>query len=191
MGGDLYRAGDHSSGNFLGNVILSGSYAGQWNPRSEPRNAYYLWSKKPMPKNAVLIRPNLYDSDRFHIVIYNYQGLDSVRLDVSDLNWKAGDTYELRSVQDYFRDIMKGTYSGNGSISVKMNGHTVMKPTDWRTPDSTFPEFGVFVLSRIRTAGLSLSDKKLGRGPKPDYNHKVKDERQSTGSGLHIPALRG
>jgi hypothetical protein len=59
---------------------------------------------------------------------------------------KQGDHYELHNVQDYFNDVISGTYDGQ-KIDLPMTDHTVAQPLglDFK-PDSSFPEFGAFLL---------------------------------------------
>jgi len=59
---------------------------------------------------------------------------------------QPGQAYELRNVQDYFGDVVTGTYDGS-AIQVPMTNHTVAQPLGLDfAPDSTFPEFGAFVV---------------------------------------------
>ncbi|MEZ5428757.1 MAG: hypothetical protein R2747_21110 [Pyrinomonadaceae bacterium] len=101
----------------------------------------------------VFVRPNAYDPKRSNVIIYNWDLTNTVTVDVSSV-LNPGDTYELRSVQDYFGDVTTGTYSGQ-PISVSMVGRTQAKPigydqvSSWYhdpLQPSTFPMFGAFVL---------------------------------------------
>jgi hypothetical protein len=103
----------------------------------------------------IVVKPNRYDAKRAHITIYNWDKAATVGVDVSSI-LNSGDTYELRNAQDYFGDIIRGTYSG-GSLLVPMTGRTRAKPIGYDQTSSwyhdpihpnTFPEFGVFVLIR-------------------------------------------
>jgi hypothetical protein len=145
IGGTLARQGKHSHGLFDANVVV-GKYVGNWTPDSEPLNSYLSWNRS---FNAAIVRQNKYDAARYNVIIYNFKKQSSVSVDISPLGWQTGATYELRNVQDYFKDIVRGTYTGNGKIAVPMEGHTVAKPIGWPAPTSTFPEFGVFVLVRL------------------------------------------
>lgn len=101
----------------------------------------------------VFIEPNQYDPDRFTVVVYNYGGAATAQVNLSP-HLSPGDRYELRNVQDYFGDIVSGTYSGS-SISLGMN-RTRAKPRGYDgapwihdpLQDNTFPKLGVFVLIR-------------------------------------------
>ena len=87
-------------------------------------------------------------------------------VDISSLGLSIGDIYQLHNVEDYFNDIISGTYSGN-PITIPMTGHTVQQPVGYLfdlnndltvpvpTPLSTFPEFGAFVLMKT---SVSLGD---------------------------------
>ncbi|MBF0388118.1 MAG: cadherin-like domain-containing protein, partial [Candidatus Omnitrophica bacterium] len=75
---------------------------------------------------------------------------EAERISIGDL-LKPGDTYELRNAQDYFGDVITGTYNG-GPITVPMTGRTVAKPVMGTAQASTFPEFGAFVLIKTSVA---------------------------------------
>ena len=94
--------------------------------------------------------PNPYNPRRRLIVIYNWDRMSTVALDVSGFLWRRGDRYTLRNVADYYGDVAHGTYDGGGSIAVAMTGRTISIPYGYSSPlaASTFPEFGVFVLDR-------------------------------------------
>ncbi|NLG99503.1 MAG: hypothetical protein GX491_19280 [Chloroflexi bacterium] len=100
----------------------------------------------------VFIRPNQYEAGRANITIYNWSHQETVTLTANDLegvDLKPGDRYELHNVQDYFEDVITGTFDGNRLV-IPMTGHTVAQPIglDFK-PNTTFPEFGAFVLIRI------------------------------------------
>lgn len=99
---------------------------------------------------SIFVRKNLYEPDRANIIIYNWDKNPAVQITSSQLGnfIKAGDKYELRNGADYYHDIITGIYDGN-SISIPMTGRTLASIQDTRGEvdlDSTFPEFGVFVL---------------------------------------------
>lgn len=103
-----------------------------------------------MPTEAkYFLKQNQYDPNRANLIIYNWPKSNTVSVDVSSI-LAPGDTYKLINVQDYFNDVIAGTYSG-GNLSVPMIGHTVAKPIgyDQVLGNSTFPEFGVFVIKRM------------------------------------------
>lgn len=135
---------------FTGNQFYAREFAG-FNPNSYPGNTFQAAIPAPKPStNKVVVRPNQYESGRANITIYNWQNLGTVSVPVSGI-LNSGDTYQLRNVQDYFSDIITGTYNGSGSISVSMTGRTIAKPLKYNAPASSFPEFGGFVLLKTGT----------------------------------------
>jgi hypothetical protein len=126
--------------------------------RSEfPQNTFFPVTAfpdyPPVPtQNFISIRRNPYESNRSHIVIYNWLKSNTVSVNVSSV-LNAGDSYELHNSQNYFGDVIQGTYSG-GLLSIPMTGRTVAAPYGRPAPLTTFPEFGVFVL--IKTSGSSV-----------------------------------
>jgi len=104
--------------------------------------------------NKIIFQPNQYDSNRANIIIYNWQNLNTVNIDISSLGWQSGDNYELHSAQNYFGDVVFGTYGGTPlSIDMSASKHSVAIP--YGAPQAigtnTFPKFGAFVL--VRTSG--------------------------------------
>lgn len=98
--------------------------------------------------NVVFVRPNIYEAKRANIIIYNWQLLPSVNIDVSSI-LSVGDAYEVRNVQDYFGSpIVSDVYTG-GNISIPMTAITPPVPIGgWPggAPPATGPEFNAFVL---------------------------------------------
>jgi hypothetical protein len=94
----------------------------------------------------VFLRPNQYEQGRVHIIVYNWDLLNEVDVDVSSL-LQVGARYEVRSAQDYLgAPALSGTYNG-GSLRLPMKGLQVARPVGYDyTPQSTAPEFNVFVL---------------------------------------------
>jgi hypothetical protein len=115
------------------------------------RNSTYIDAAPAGTKH--FLQPNRYDSRRANLIIYNWDQLNTVGIDVSSV-LSPGDTYELRNVQDYFGDVITGTYSG-GDLQITMTGRNRAKPigydqvTAWYhdpLQPNTFPIFGAFVL---------------------------------------------
>ncbi len=107
----------------------------------------------------VFLRPNRFDpKNRANIIIYNWDGLAAVTVDLSSF-LNPGDEYELRNVQDYFGDVIRGVF-GSGfaaskTISIPMTGRSMARPIGYDQVSSwyhdplqvnTFPQFGAFVL---------------------------------------------
>lgn len=101
------------------------------------------------PENNVsIVRQNEYEPDKGTITIYNWEDLDNVSIDASEV-LAEGDTYEIIDTQNYFGDpIATGTYNGT-SLSVPMTSTDVAEligddvPVQ---PEHTGKEFGSFIL---------------------------------------------
>jgi hypothetical protein len=111
------------------------------------------WIESAPTGKKVFVRPNKYDPERAHIVVYNWDLADTVAVNPGSV-LSSGDEYELRNVQNYFGDVITGTYTG-GAIQINMNGRSRIKPIGYNQVSSwyhdplkpnTFPRFGVFVL---------------------------------------------
>jgi len=95
---------------------------------------------------TVYMRPNSYDSNRVNTIIYNWDGRNVVKVDVSRF-LSPGTRYELRNAQDYFGPpVLTGTYQGQ-PLEVPMSGLKVAPPVGGSAPERrTWPNFNVFVL---------------------------------------------
>ena len=95
----------------------------------------------------IFIRPNKYEPGRAHIIVFNWDKLNKVSIDLSSV-LPLGTPFEIRNAQDFLNDIVvSGIYNG-GNVEIDMVNRTVATPIGWNEPiaSSTFPEFGVFVL---------------------------------------------
>ena len=100
------------------------------------------------PKGAkVFVRANQYDPTRAHVVVFNWDLLDTVEADLSTV-LPVGASFEIRNVQDYFgAPVLSGTYSG-GLVVIPMEHLTVSAPVGWAAPAPTGPEFAAFIVLR-------------------------------------------
>jgi len=98
----------------------------------------------------VFVRPNAYDSDRAHIIVYNWDKASAVTVDVAPI-LKKRDRFELRDAQNYFgAPVLSGTYDDqplNVPMSLK-DAVPLIGPTHITTRH-TAPEFGAFILIRV------------------------------------------
>ncbi len=96
----------------------------------------------------VIVRPNQYDAKRGNIIVFNWTQASNITVDISKLGLQNGDHYTLHNVQNYYAETISGTYNGS-SINIPMTGWSVAVPIGWSEPlkPSTFPNFGVFVLT--------------------------------------------
>lgn len=110
------------------------------------------------PENGTHIRlyPDDYTPERAYLAIYNWDGLDTVTVDVSDV-FSPGDTLYLWSVQAGVDEVGERqdraayTVAQDGTIDVDMRAseHPVAEPYEWEAPETTFPTFGAFVVERV------------------------------------------
>ena len=121
-----------------------------------PQNTYL--GSKPA-QNKVFVRPNKYESKRAHLVVYNWEGLDAVAVDVSKV-LEAGDAFEVRNAQNFFaQPVLSGACKG-GALSIPLAGLEPAQPSGpgkIERSETTGKEFNVFVLlggpSRLQSKG--------------------------------------
>ncbi len=118
----------------------------------------------------IILRPSMYESGKANLAVVNFAKSNSVNVDLSALHAQADDVFEIRAVQDYFVrtvDAIQGAryepkqtiertvtiVGGKPVVSIPMNGWGVLQPLTGRVSiPSTFPDFGVFVIVKKRTA---------------------------------------
>ena len=98
--------------------------------------------------NWVYVRPNAYDNDRGHIIVYNWSGGANVTVNVSSI-LEPGESYEVRSVQNLNNVVASGS-SQSGTITIPLAAVTPTPPVGGspRAPVATGPTFDVFLLTR-------------------------------------------
>ncbi len=134
------KINDCSSMTITGNTFY-GAISG-FTQSGFPSNTYY--SSRPTGVK-VFVRPNAYEAKRANIVVYNWNLLDTVAVNVSGI-LSPGDGFEVRNAADFFgAPVLTGTYSG-GSINLPMDDLSVATPVGIGAPDPAAPEFNVFVL---------------------------------------------
>jgi hypothetical protein len=94
----------------------------------------------------VFVRPNLYETGRAHVVVYNWDRRESVEADVSGV-LRRGAKYEVRSAQNFFGEpVLAGTYDGK-PLRLPTTARKIARPVGANfRPPQTAPEFNVFVL---------------------------------------------
>jgi hypothetical protein len=143
MGGPFTIGGSSTGLQMSGNTIWYSSLSGTGTLTGN------TWMTGKPTGNLITVRPNKYEAERANIIIYNWSKSSSVTISANNLSGVAlsvGDQYELHNAQNFYGDVIKGTYNGSG-IVIPMTGRTVAQPVNlsWK-PASTFPEFGSFVL---------------------------------------------
>jgi len=94
----------------------------------------------------VFVRSNRFETGRANIVVYNWDNLDSVAVDLSSV-LAPGAAYEVRNAQDFFGPpVATGVFKGQ-MLALPMTGLTVAAPNGpLLAPPPTGPTFNVFVL---------------------------------------------
>jgi hypothetical protein len=103
---------------------------------------------KGQPKGtAVFVRPNQYQRGRAHLVIYNWDKLPAVEIDLSAVLAK-GQKYRIVSAQNIFAEpVLQGVYDGQ-AVKLPMKATPAAQPEglpEYKLP-VTEPEFGVYIL---------------------------------------------
>jgi len=109
-----------------------------------PLNAF-LGRRRP-DGLQVIVRRNRYQAKRAHVAVYNWERAGGVEIDLAKAGFGAGDFFVIRAVQDLAGRQIVGAYEGK-PVFVPMAGWDVAQPAGWDAPASTFPEFGVFLVT--------------------------------------------
>jgi hypothetical protein len=139
-------------------VMTGNTYVGAtggFGPAIYPGNTYY---PEGSPKGSnVFVRPNRYERGRAHIIIYNWDLLESLQVDLSGL-LKVGDAFEIRDAQNYLgRPLLRSRFDG-APITLPMTDTSVEPLVGFarRTVRHTGSQFGVFVLLPLVQAPVRL-----------------------------------
>lgn len=123
---------------------------------------YYLWgfTQTDFPENQYIpeipssgleyfILPNKYEPEKSHLVIYNWDSLETVQINCNQTGLKPGDSYELINVMDYQADVIPGQFPADGILKIPMTKHSFVKPIgSTQAVASQFPVFGVFIIRK-------------------------------------------
>ena len=104
------------------------------------------WTTNPPTGTKIFVRPNRYVSGRANVVVYNWDRLARVAVNVGSV-LSVGAIYEVRNAQDYFAPpVQSGVFDGH-PLELPMTGLSVAKPMGGlKAPAPTGPTFNVFVL---------------------------------------------
>jgi hypothetical protein len=113
--------------------------------REFPDNAYL-----PQPSGAtadVFVRPNHYEQGRATIVVFNWQKLSSVAVDLSSAGLRRQERFEIRDVQDYLgAPVATALYLPGTPIELPMTRVGTARPVGTAAVPHTTAEFGVFIV---------------------------------------------
>jgi hypothetical protein len=117
----------------------------------------------PMDGVEVFIRPNRYEPGRAHVVVFNWDELDTVTVDLRDV-LKIGQEYKIVSAQNFFgAPVAKRVYDGS-AVQVPMQPIATELPVglEEEPPVGTRPRFDVLVVLPVTN---DASNDELNRDP--------------------------
>jgi len=128
---------------FLGNSTEYGFYDWQSATGYDNHSTYNVVNPSG---TRVFVRPNRYEPGRANIVVYNWDNLSEVSVDLRSA-LAPGAAYEVRNAQDFFAaPVLSGVFDGQ-PLPLPMEGLTVAAPKGpLLTPPPTGRTFNVFVL---------------------------------------------
>lgn len=92
-------------------------------------------------ENRVFFRENRYEPQRVHVIVYNWERLSVVQLDLVSV-LSSGQRFQLVEVHDIWGEpVAAGVYNAGDRVAVTMN----LQPWSNTTGDG---EFGCFILFR-------------------------------------------
>jgi len=100
----------------------------------------------------VFVRPNRYETNRAHIIVFNWSGQDKVPVDLGGV-LAEGTDFEVRNAQDFYGPaVIRGRYSGQ-PVALPMNRLSTAQPLGVEgRAQPTGPEFNVFVVLPVRVS---------------------------------------
>jgi hypothetical protein len=101
--------------------------------------------------NEVFVRPNRYERGRAHIIVFNWERLQSVDVSAAGAYLRDGDRYEIRDAQNFYgRPLVTGTYWRFQRITIGMSNLMSASPVGDvpMQPIHSAPTFGVFIMLR-------------------------------------------
>ncbi len=113
------------------------------------------WASTPTSGSYVFIKAYEFNTQKGNLAVYNWSSASAVtvthaQLVAGGINIASGDSYKLHNGENFFGDIIQGTYDGV-SISIPMTGHTMETPIGIAASNSSFPQFGAFVIEVIKS----------------------------------------
>ena len=81
----------------------------------------------PITGTKAVVRANRYEAGHANIVVYNWDGLGSVSVDLRGV-LSPGDRYEIREVQDYYGAVAAGGVFQGGDVSLSMAAVNAVRP---------------------------------------------------------------
>lgn len=131
---------------FFGAVTLNGSSI----QTAYPSNTY-LASAPSM--NKIFLRPNVYETGRANIIVYNWTDADTVDVDLSSA-LPVHTAFEIRNAQNYFASpVIRSIYNG-GAVTLPLGGLEPAAPVSAglvENSEKTGKRFNVFILKPLQS----------------------------------------
>jgi len=118
-------------------------------------DAHSMATQGPPTGTWTFVRPNKYELGRANIIIYNWDRLPNVSVDISKSGLSIGQSFEIRDVQNFYGPpVLAETYTGS-PITLPTNLTTIAPvvitplnpaPSPYAPPHHTPSEFQVFIL---------------------------------------------
>lgn len=102
--------------------------------------------------NQVKVVPYTHVSTAGLVIVENALEAGTVTVDLTAITGlSVGDNVTVANVQDYFSDLQTLTLDADKKIVINMQvaNRTVSAPIGWTSPETTFPAFGVFVVTKV------------------------------------------
>ncbi|MDB6022438.1 MAG: regulatory domain of in-like proprotein convertase, partial [Pedosphaera sp.] len=101
--------------------------------------------------NVVIVEPNKYEPGRANIIIYNWENLSSVAVNVSHV-LLMNTPFEVRNAENFYGPpVLTGIYSG-APLDLRMVKLSIAQPVAVNAPSSAGPAFKAFILLPISTS---------------------------------------
>lgn len=113
-----------------------------------------IYSETLPVTNECFVYPNEYPDEGEKrmgmVVIWNWEELETVTVDLTELGLEVGQTYRWRQAQDPLDDTDTWVCTGN-TYEFSMTGHTVAKPIGFAEEliPTQFPAFGCFIIEKV------------------------------------------
>jgi hypothetical protein len=127
-----------------GSEVIAATWE-QWRKAGFDQDGAYREGE--LSETQVFVRPNPYERGRAHIIVYNWDGRETIEADVSKV-LPAGAKYRLVDAQNFYgASILEGAYDGQ-PLRIPMQPRRAPPPIGKKDfePPAIGPEFGVFVL---------------------------------------------
>ncbi|MBV9746513.1 MAG: immunoglobulin domain-containing protein, partial [Acidobacteriia bacterium] len=103
------------------------------------------FSPNPPTGTWVYVSPNPYEAKRANIIIYNWNSLTTVSVDLSGV-LSPEDNFVIKDAQNFFGPaVLTSTYAG-GPVSIPMTSTGKSVPSGLPAPASTLPRYATFIL---------------------------------------------